>query len=62
MVMLDAGGGSSCSEECMAFGNIAVGYLTLRPSGLAPPEGVEFPPPMTSTLRTTVVSWVGNAG
>jgi hypothetical protein len=61
MVVLDAGAGSSCYGECMNFGNIAVGYLTLRPNGLAAPADAEFPPPMTSTVRTTVVSWVGNS-
>jgi len=38
-----------------------VGYLTLRPNGLAPPAGVELPSPMTSTVSATVVSWIGDA-
>lgn len=58
--MLDVGVESVCHEECMSFGNIAVGYLTLRPNGLAPPAGVELPSPMTSTVSATVVSWIGD--
>ena len=59
--MFDAGAGSSCDADCMSFGNIAVGYLTLRPNGLAPPAGVEFPSPMKSVVSASVVSWIGNA-